>query len=115
MIKSLPFFLYWILNIKCCFIVHFVYYGPIVNFYYDRMLNFPHPYMFHHDQPINWIDGKKVNRTLTNVELSDIKRMDVLYKYGGLYIDNDLLLNIECIKDILCSAKENRLYLLDWV
>lgn len=39
--------------------------------------------------------------------------MEVIYHHGGLYIDNDQLIDMECIKNILCPLKPG-LYVMDW-
>lgn len=104
-----------VLYARSCFIVHFVYYAGLPMYYFDRFVNFPHPYTFHYNEPINWIKGFKVNRVMSYVEQADIKRMEVLYNYGGVYLDSDMLVDIECLKEKLCTKKEDRLYLMDWV
>lgn len=87
-----------LINIKCCFIVHFVYYGPVTDYDYKRISKFNHPYIFHLDEEINLPGNLHIGRNLTPVEKSDVKKMEVIYHHGGLYLDNDQFIDIKCIK-----------------
>lgn len=64
-----------IIKIQTCFLIHFVYYGPVTEYDYDRLTNFNYPYIFHLNEPITLPDNYKLNRTLTPVEKSDVKKM----------------------------------------
>ena len=39
--------------------------------------------------------------------------MEVIYHNGGLYLDNDQFVDIECLKQTLCSLEDGA-YFLDW-
>lgn len=39
--------------------------------------------------------------------------MEVIYNEGGLYLDNDQFVDMDCIKKILCPIKDG-LHFLDW-
>lgn len=76
-------------QIRCCFIVHFVYYGELSDYDFLRISRFSYPYIFHLDEEITLPDNHTINRNLTLVEKSDVKKMEVIYHHGGLYLDND--------------------------
>lgn len=60
-------FLISVSKTNCCFIIHFVYYGNVTEYDYERITNFNYPYIFHLDEEINLPDGYAINRTLTQV------------------------------------------------
>lgn len=44
--------------------------------------------------------------------MSDIKKVEVIYHHGGLYLDNDQFIDYECNKKHICNL--TGLYFLDW-
>lgn len=44
--------------------------------------------------------------------MSDIKKVEVVYHHGGLYLDNDQNIEYECVKREICGLEG--LYFLDW-
>lgn len=100
-------------QVQSCFITHFVYYGNLSYIDYTRVSAFPYPYIMHLNQDIRFPNNYTLIKTLTPVEKSDIKKMQVIYHHGGLYIDNDHLIDMSCIRNIFCPLPQG-LYVMDW-
>lgn len=101
-------------SIYPCFVVHYVAYFKDfpMKYYLHISQNSSFPYIVHLNQPLNLPNNKTFTREITPVQLSDIKKVEVIYHHGGLYLDNDQFIDYQCIKKHICNLKG--LYFLDW-
>lgn len=101
-------------QIKTCFVVHYVVYFKDIpmKYYLEMSQNSSFPYIVHLNEELNLPDNRTFVREITPVQMSDIKKVQVIYHHGGLYLDNDQFIDYQCVKKRVCKLKG--LYFLDW-